>query len=93
LRFPSTAEANDPGVYTAEQLTTKNAETVTDKFFVRIPRDESDFEFIGQILKAPMFEGDAYEAPDLPYDLLIILASVLLAVIIIEWGLQYREQY
>ena len=87
-------ELNNIGRYNIRQvLNTGRIEEIS--FFVRIPRQESNFDYKGDVILAqinPVAPGGDEVVNDL-FNLLPYLAVVLLLLIAIEWGVQYREQY
>jgi Ca-activated chloride channel family protein len=87
-------ELNQIGKYQIRQvLNTGRIEELS--FFVRIPRQESNFDFKGDVILAqinPVAPGGDEVVNDL-FNLLPYLAVILLLLIAIEWGVQYREQY
>ncbi len=85
---------NKPGLYTINQLLS-NGTTKQSIFYASIPRNESDFNFEGELIVVPFIPEDAKkdETKNDLYSLLPYLAAVLLVIIAIEWGVQYREQY
>jgi hypothetical protein len=87
-------ELNTIGRYKIRQvLNTGRIEELS--FFVRIPRQESNFDYKGDVILAqinPVAPGGDEVVNDL-FNLLPYLAVVLLLLIAIEWGVQYREQY
>jgi hypothetical protein len=87
-------ELNTIGRYNIRQvLNTGRIEELS--FFVRIPRQESNFDYKGDVILAqinPVAPGGDEVVNDL-FNLLPYLAVVLLLLIAIEWGVQYREQY
>lgn len=87
-------ELNHIGRYNIRQvLNTGRIEELS--FFVRIPSQESNFNFQGDVILAqvsPVAPGGDEVVNDL-FNLLPYLAAILLLFVAIEWGLQYREQY
>lgn len=87
-------ELNNIGRYNIRQvLNTGRIEELS--FFVRIPSQESNFNFQGDVILAqvsPVAPGGDEVVNDL-FNLLPYLAAILLLFVAIEWGLQYREQY
>jgi hypothetical protein len=87
-------ELNNIGRYNIRQvLNTGRIEELS--FFVRIPSQESNFNFQGDVILAqvnPVEPGGDEVVNDL-FNLLPYLAAILLLFVAIEWGLQYREQY
>jgi hypothetical protein len=87
-------ELNQIGRYHIRQvLNTGRIEEMS--FYVRIPRQESNFDYQGDVILAqvnPVAPGGDEVVNDL-FNLLPYLAAILLLFVAIEWGLQYREQY
>jgi Ca-activated chloride channel homolog len=87
-------ELNQIGRYNVRQvLNTGRIEEMS--FYVRIPRQESNFDYQGDVILAqvnPIAPGGDEVVNDL-FNLLPYLAAILLLFVAIEWGLQYREQY
>jgi Ca-activated chloride channel homolog len=87
-------ELNQIGRYRIRQvLNTGRIEEMS--FYVRIPRQESNFDYQGDVILAqvnPVAPGGDEVVNDL-FNLLPYLAAILLVFVAIEWGLQYREQY
>jgi flagellar motor component MotA len=86
-----------PGVYETSQ--TVNNEVLKENFYVKVARSESDFATIGGVIAGKEYiniekgiyggrknKGDYQE-------LITYLAISILAFLIIEWGLQYRELF
>ncbi len=89
VRMPATYVADMPGVYTVSQVMAD--ETVrTTEYFVRLAAEESDITALGGAL--PEIEGT--NAP-VSYEKEITwwIVVLLLVLIVVEWGLQYREQF
>ncbi len=67
----------------------------TTEFYVRIPASESNFDDVGDTIYMPLVPsvpgGDEVTSDLL--DLLPYLAAFLILLVVIEWGVQYREQY
>ncbi|MGN0819019.1 MAG: VWA domain-containing protein [Christensenellaceae bacterium] len=87
------------GVYTLTQYDANDNQIgKTVEFFTRCDPDESNFNLKGGTLVSDEFiPSDGEEATinsDVSYtDLSKWFAIALIALIVIEWGLQYREQY
>lgn len=93
---------NRGGLYTITQTLnvlkedgTYVKETVTDQLFVRCNSVESNFALEGDILTSEELSDDQIATgsgmkKDLIYK---YFAAALLLLLLIEWGLQYREQY
>ncbi len=87
--FPTTFKVDMPGTYTASQKTDFD-KSVSDKFFVRIPYAESNIWRQAESLDNPYRPIDA---DDFYWDLLLYVASALVALLFIEWWLQMREGF
>lgn len=88
----------EPGVYNVEQTT--NNGTIKDQFFVRVSENESNYKYTRDVLAVDQYVnvetgvvgnpgGDSFDLEEATK----YFAGALLVLIIIEWGLQYREQY
>lgn len=93
-----TIEVKEPGLYNVEQ-TFGNAKKV-DQFFVKISANESNYKYTREMLAVNQYVnietgvvgtpgGDSFDLEEATK----YFAGALLALVIIEWGLQYREQY
>ncbi len=92
--LPNSMELNLPGVYTVTQTLIGGA-PINESFFVRVPVNESRFNLVGDAIMMPLVpDGNDvdYQSVDL-MDILPYLAGLLLAFILVEWVVQYREQY
>ena len=89
---------DEPGIYSVEQ--TIDGRKVYDLFFVKISPNESNYKFTREILAVDQYinvetvvvgnpGGDSFDLEEATK----YFAGALLALVIIEWGLQYREQY
>ncbi len=82
------------GQYTIRQVL-NTGRIVSLSFYVRIPNQESNFDYVGDVILAPInpvtLGGD--EVVNDLFNILPYLAVFLLLLIMIEWGVQYREQY
>ena len=87
-----------PGIYNVEQ--TINGKVVKDNFFVRISANESNYRYTRDTLAVDVYinietgvtgnpGGDSFDLEEATK----YFAGALLVLVIIEWGLQYREQY
>lgn len=95
--FPLELTADKPGVYTVTQKLT-SGKVRTDTFFVRTSAVESDFSAVGGVLAAEEYQGGNgnAEGNDVRYDIFEffkIIAIALLVLLVVEWGVQYREQF
>ncbi len=86
-----------PGTYTVVQHLT-NGKVRTDEFFARIDAGESDFAARGEVLAGEEYRNPSLDADDSGTrrhrtELLPYLALALLLLLMIEWGVQYREQH
>ena len=83
------------GVYTVTQ-TFDSGREVKNSFYVRVSKNESVFNTIGSTLVNPVVIGSIGTDTDIQndtMDICVYLAAALLALLCVEWGLQYREQY
>jgi len=86
---PHTLIASQKGQHTVMQ-TPLNKIEVVDHFFVKIAASQSDFCRTKNILTNPVFE---VEIPPTNWDILIVLASAMVALLFLEWWLQTKEQF
>ena len=96
---PVAVPADAPGLFTVTQ-TLSGGTVRTDTCFVRIPSGESDFTTPGGVLaaetyqSAPDAEGDpTRELKHDTFDFYPYIAGLLLLLLVVEWGVQYREQF
>jgi len=89
VRMPVSYKAEEPGLYTVTQVMADDSVETTE-YFVHLAQEESNITAPGGAL--PQVEGAetkvSYEKEITRW---IVLALLLL--IIVEWGLQYREQF
>ncbi len=93
--FPVVLDATQAGAFTVTQ-TLASGRVVEDSYFVRLPENESLFNFTGDMLVNPIVissVGTDTEIENDTMDIYVYFAAVLLALVCVEWGLQYREQY
>lgn len=92
--FPVLVNIDKPGVYNVSQELASGT-IKEDSFFVRIPRNESDFDYVGSELTVPLLNPNQEEGSSekQTYDLVFILAGLMLILVVVEWRVQYREQY
>lgn len=93
--FPVVLDVTKAGAYTVTQ-TLASGRVVEDSYFVRLPESESVFNFTGKTLVNPIVlssVGTDTEIENDTMDIYVYFAAVLLALVCVEWGLQYREQY
>lgn len=93
--FPIVLQAAIPGFYTISQKLDTDR-TTSQNFFVRVPKHESEFFKTEETLINPSIVSEVGTDTSIGYDTMDItmyLAILLLALICLEWGLQYREQY
>ncbi len=92
-------ELDKPGVYEIKQLL-DNGKTIIDKIFVKTPKNESDYRYTRPFLALDKYvnlelgiEGtpgaNAFDYASLAK----YFAIALFVLVVIEWGVQYREQY
>ncbi len=93
-QFPFEYELNEVGTYEVIQQLS-DGRTITKSFYVRISRNESDFSFVGDVIETPQVSQDqsTFNLRDELYSLLPYLAAFLLVLVLVEWEVQYREQY
>lgn len=89
VRMPATYVAEEPGLYTINQVMSDNSIETTE-YFVRMSAEESNLTAPGGSL--PELEGsEAKVSYEKEITWWFVLALLLL--IVVEWGLQYREQF
>ncbi len=96
--FPISLVVDKPGVYTISQEFSNTSVNKITKFFVHIDAEECKFGVDGGILAdedGSTPAGDALENSDVfdIEDITFYFAAAMLLLLLIEWGLQYREQY
>ncbi len=96
--FPISFVVEKPGVYTISQEFSNTSVNKETKFFVHLDAEECNFGLDGGILAdedGSTPAGDALENSDIfdIEDLTFYFAAAMLLLLLIEWGLQYREQY
>ncbi len=92
--FPVILETTTLGTHKITQIL-RDGRVITDSFFVRVPKEESDFDYIGDIIESntivdtdvPILEKDNLR------DLVIYISIALFVLLLIEWEVQHREQY
>ncbi len=89
VRMPVTYMAEEPGLYTVTQVLAD--ETVEEtEYFVRLSREESDLTSHGGSLPE-LVSAEARVNYEKEITWWFVMA--LLILIVVEWGLQYREQF
>ncbi len=89
VRMPVTYVAEEPGLYTVTQVMAD--ETVEEtQYFVRLSREESDLTSHGGSLPE-LVSAEAKVSYEKEITWWFVMA--LLILIVVEWGLQYREQF
>ena len=89
---------NEPGIYNVEQIV--DGRKVNEQFYVRVSANESNYKYTREILAVEQYinvetgvvgnpGGDSFDLEEATK----YFAGALLALVVIEWGLQYREQY
>jgi Ca-activated chloride channel homolog len=90
--FPISYIADKPGSYTVTQLLA-SGEEVSVEYFVRIAKNQSNFDYDHGILLSPVTPNTA-DVDDVNQDTLDIIyyiVGLLIILMLIEWGLHYRE--
>ena len=93
--FPVEISTEKSGVYTVTQ-TTMSGRTITDTFFARIAENESVFGKTEEKLVNPVAilgSGTDNTVKNDTLDIYDYLCAVILLLLCVEWGIQYREQY
>ncbi|MBE7079606.1 MAG: VWA domain-containing protein [Clostridiales bacterium] len=85
-QFPATLSVENPGVYVLQQ-TTFGDKIISEKIYVRIPKEESNIWVTEDALENPYKTIDETNYYN---DLLVYLAGALVAILFIEWWLQSR---
>jgi Ca-activated chloride channel homolog len=94
LAIPSTLDIKEPGAYTVTQ-TLVTGEQVSVGFFVRVNSNQSDFTFDHGSLTNPIVPDtlDVVDANQDSFDIIYILAGLMVILLVIEWGLHFYEQH
>ncbi|MCH5180872.1 MAG: BatA and WFA domain-containing protein [Erysipelotrichales bacterium] len=92
-------ELNRPGIFEIKQVLS-NGKIIIDKIFVKTPASESNFRYTVDSLAVDKYVNLELGIEGMPganvFDyskLTKYFAIALLLLIIVEWGVQYREQY
>ncbi len=89
--------AAQSGVYRVIEKDKGADKTIETKFFVRIEEEESNFVKMGDVLAGNEHqkpnEEEAETTEKILNDISKYFAIALLVLLLIEWGVQYREQY
>ena len=92
-----TITLDKPGIYEVKQVF-ETSEAI-DKFFVKLSNNESNYRFTKEVLAVDKYinvELGVEGTPGGTFDYREIstyFACALLLLVIVEWGVQYREQY
>ena len=93
---PINHEVTTPGIYKVTQKFSDKLDLV-EEFYVRVHKEESNFAEVGGILAGKEYinlekgiVGGNRNKNDFQ-DIITYIAGVVLVLLIIEWGLQYRE--
>lgn len=92
--FPVVQHVSALGTYQVVQLY-RDGQTKIETFYVRIARSESDFSTQGDVILSPAVSQEVNQSfikEDLR-SLIPYFAIALLVLIMVEWEVQYREQY
>lgn len=89
VQLPATLTADIPGLYTVLQVQADDS-VRTAEYFVRLSAKESDITAAGGVL--PEITGVSEEV-SYEKEITWWIVALLLALIVVEWGLQYREQF
>ena len=89
---PEIFKARKVGEYQVKQYFEGDA-SKTNNFFVCLSPSESDFSYTGGILAPEEYPGKEVSTDKEEVDIIPYLAGLMLLLIILEWGLYYREQY
>jgi len=85
-------ETTTPGDHTVTAIF-GDGSYITDNFFVRVPESEINFGRTGDAISAPTGNGGIIGGLFEYVDILIFLIALFLIIYIMEWWLQYREQF
>jgi Ca-activated chloride channel homolog len=90
--FPVSFRAETPGSYTITQQLALGEISSVD-FFVRIPENQSNFNYNYGLLSSPLVSNGSenVDASQDTMDLIYILVAVLIVIMLIEWRLHYNE--
>lgn len=91
VEFPIKYTFNDPGVYELTQ-SFLDKDTISENFYVHIPFNESYQTIEGSDYVLPLI-SEANTSNFDYIDILPYLALLLFGLFIVEWVVQYREQY
>ena len=89
VRLPASFEAELPGLYTVSQVMADESVKTTE-YVVRLAKEESDITAAGGVL--PELTGTS-ETVSYEKEITWWIVAALLVLIVLEWGLQYREQF
>lgn len=86
--------AEKPGRHEVKQ-TLNDGSVITNYFFVRMDEEETNFNYLGDVLAANEYNSlsqTTFKSTN-KLDIIFYVALVLLLLIVFEWGLSYHEQY
>lgn len=86
--FPAAMKFDIPGTYTVKPTSYYDETPDEINIYIRIPSSESNISRLEDLFESPYREAEIKLTYD---DLLIYLAAALVAVLFIEWWLQWRE--
>ena len=89
--FPHTVSASVNGTHTIRQRVLGYPQPIEESFFIRIAREQSDFSREGLRLENPNFPDERYDP--INWELMIILASIFVALLFIERLLHLPQRY
>lgn len=89
VRMPASYVAEEPGLYTVTQVMSDDS-VETAEYFVRLAAEESNLTAAGGSL--PELEGAEVKV-SYEKEITRWFVLALLLLIVVEWGLQYREQF
>lgn len=89
VRMPVTYRAEEPGLYTVTQIMADDS-VETAEYYVRLAAEESNLTAAGGSL--PQIAGADVEV-SYEKEITWWFVLALLLLIVVEWGLQYREQF
>ncbi len=94
IEYPVEIEAEKPGVYSVMQ-TTASGRTIESAFFVRIAEDESADKVQATLVNpvTPYGTGTDTTVKNNTENITFYFIIAILVLLVVEWGLQYREQY
>lgn len=88
--FPLRLTAQEPGEYRITQ-TLSSGEEASKDFFIRVDKKQSDFDYDYGVLSDPITPSEAQDLNRNTVDIIFYLTGVFMLLMLIEWGVHYRE--